>query len=288
MLVIGSGLGFYYQFQKGVSWDAPGTPASVSARPDRVASVVQSNQKNQARALAKKRAAPPLAVQPPAAIRVESESMSGGFESEVSNGSPAVIDRRDTLAQQVEDAYRDAVNLYQQGRLEESTGQFEIILSWVAEHYAARESLALVLVELGDLEAASSLLDEGLAMDPAHLPFAMLRARLSVEVGAVHEAIEILEAVSLDRFDVDHAAFLAALLQRRNEHSRSIALYSQVLEDEPHHAIWWMGLGISLEASRRFEDALKVYQTARAVGTLTGEPRTFVSRRIRALESQFR
>jgi MSHA biogenesis protein MshM len=287
VLVIGSGLGFYNQLGSGGSGSAPNSQMPVSAHPSQFPLVLAPDLEIQTRWLSEAIPALPSADKSPASTTVESERSPGGNESVVSSERPAALRRLDNVKTQAEDAYRKAVSFYQQGRLEESAGEFEISLSLVTEHHGARESLALILIQLGAIEAAISVLNEGLEIDPAHLPFAMLRARLSVELGAIDEAVGILEAVSLDDFDVDHAAFLAALLQRRNEHDRSIALYSQVLNSNPDRAIWWMGLGISLEAKRRSEDALKIYRTARAVGTLTGEPRAFVSRRIRTLEDEF-
>jgi MSHA biogenesis protein MshN len=289
VLVVGTGLGLYQQFQSAEKWSAQEFRAPVSAQPDSMISVGAPSLKSETRWRAAANSAAPSAVLPSEIASWESEPTYRSPESEAPKESPVVvIPRPATVTQQAEEAYREGVELHQLGRLEEAAGEFEIALSLASHHYAARESLGLTLVALDHFEAASALLEEGLVLKPDHLPFAMLRARLCVEMGAFDEAIEILEAVSLDRFDAEHAAFLAALLQRSNEHDRSIALYSQVLQAEPQRAIWWMGLGISLEASRRSEDALKVYRTARAVGTLGGEPRTFVARRIRALEDQSR
>jgi MSHA biogenesis protein MshN len=50
----------------------------------------------------------------------------------------------------------------------------------------------------------------------------------------------------------------------------------------PQNGIWWMGLGISLEAQQRRDDAMVAFQRAKASGSLSGELPAFVDKKLLA------
>ena len=61
----------------------------------------------------------------------------------------------------------------------------------------------------------------------------------------------------------------------------AIEEYQATVRLSPQTGIWWMGLGLSLEADGRTAEAREAYQKARASGTLSPELAAFVEQKLR-------
>jgi len=70
------------------------------------------------------------------------------------------------------------------------------------------------------------------------------------------------------RGSAEYAAFLAALLQREGKHEEAIGHFRTALRIRPNFRVWWVGLGISLQAANQPEAALDAYRRACAAGNL--------------------
>ena len=81
----------------------------------------------------------------------------------------------------------------------------------------------------------------------------------------------------------DYHAFLAGALQRQQRHREAAAEYLAALRSAPANGVWWMGMGISLQAEKRNSEALEAFQKAQASGVLSAELQAFVERQIRQL-----
>jgi MSHA biogenesis protein MshN len=82
-----------------------------------------------------------------------------------------------------------------------------------------------------------------------------------------------------------YQAFMAALLQRQNRHKEAITHYQIALQLSPSSGLWFMGLGISLQAVQRKEDALDAYKHAIETRSLSPELQAFVMQRMKELKS---
>ena len=84
--------------------------------------------------------------------------------------------------------------------------------------------------------------------------------------------------------DADYHAFDAALLQRLGRHKEAVAGYQAALKLAPRAALWWMGMGISLQADNRGAEALEAFRRAKSAGGLSPALLTFVDQRMKQLQ----
>jgi MSHA biogenesis protein MshN len=82
----------------------------------------------------------------------------------------------------------------------------------------------------------------------------------------------------------DYAAFLAALLQRQGRHDEAVEQFRSALRAKPTVGVWWIGLGMSLQALKRNAEAQDAYRRARANGNLHPELAAFAEQRIKQLQ----
>jgi MSHA biogenesis protein MshN len=84
--------------------------------------------------------------------------------------------------------------------------------------------------------------------------------------------------------DAEYHAFDAALLQRLGRNKEAVTGYQAALKLAPHAALWWMGMGISLQADNRDADALAAFQRAKSTGGLSPALVAFVDQRLKQLQ----
>lgn len=190
-----------------------------------------------------------------------------------------------TPQQRAENEYRRALGLLQQGRSTDAAAALEQALQLDARHAGARQALVGTLLDARRQDEALRRAREGLALDPAQPGLAMIVARIQLERGEVRAAIESLErGLPHGAERADYQAFLAALLQRDGRHKQAVEHYVLALQRAPDNGVWWMGMGISLQADQRAAEAQEAFRRARASGTLTPELQAFVESRLGQLQ----
>lgn len=157
-------------------------------------------------------------------------------------------------------------------------------LSKDAGHAKAAETLATLMIQQGQRDAASRILTAALEQSPTQARLAMLQARLFAEAGRDTEAVNILKIAQANG-DADYQALLGALQQRLGNHSQAAIAYRQALTSSPQRGVWWMGLGISLEQDQKSAEALDAYRNALRDTALETQVSNYVRARIAALDN---
>ncbi len=110
---------------------------------------------------------------------------------------------------------------------------------------------------------------------------AMNSARLQLAKGDLHGAIDTIERSLPEGSDrSDYQAFLAALLQRDEQHKRAIEHFLLAVKKSPQTGVLWLGLGISRQALQQLDEAQEAFKRAKETSTLTPELQAFVDLRL--------
>ena len=189
-----------------------------------------------------------------------------------------------TPQQQAENEYRKAGVSLQMGRQADAMTSLEQALKLDPKHAAARQTLVGLLLQAKRNDDAVRIAQDGLALDPSQTGLSMILARIQVEQGDIHTALATLErGLPTAGTRADYHAFMAALLQRDKRNKEAIDQYSIALGTTPQSGVWWMGLGISLQAENRLVDAKEAFSRAKATNSLTPELQAFVDQKLAQL-----
>ncbi len=191
---------------------------------------------------------------------------------------------RISLQQQAENEYRRSLQLQHQGLVSEALIGYENAIKLDPSHEPARLAMASMLIEMQRLDDAEKLMHEGLLANAQQTRLALLLARLQVERKESGAALETLQVSQQFAFrDGEYLSFHAALLQKMGRHQEAIGLFTKAVQLNPGNAVWQMGLGISLRAENRKEEARTAFQSALDSNRLSDELRNFVQQQLKSL-----
>jgi MSHA biogenesis protein MshN len=194
-------------------------------------------------------------------------------------------ERPPTARELADNEYRNAGGLLQQGRLAEAQVGFQAALSFLPEHHGARQGLVGLLVKAGQFGEAERFLQDGIRLSPEQSGFTVTLARLQVDRGDNAQAIATMQdGLRYAQGNPDYAAFLAALLQRQGRHDEAIEQFRSALRAKPAVGVWWIGLGMSLQALKRNAEAQDAYRRAGTAGNLHPELAAFAEQRLKQLQ----
>lgn len=178
--------------------------------------------------------------------------------------------------------YERAQSKLLSARIQEAISDLEAALEIDQRYLAARETLVAVLVENQRQSDAMRHLRRALALTPQQTGMAMLLARLQLEHGG--GSIDTLErSLPYAETNAEYRAMFASVLERDGRHREAADHYQAAVRLQPGNAVWWMGMGISLQADQRNAEAKVAFQRARDIGRLTPELQSFVERRLQQL-----
>lgn len=287
-----------------VATQKPATEKAVNSDAKQLRMAPATNQAAKAPALGTRVAAQPGAPivatavpqpAPPAAVQPVSQTASQPVSQPVANpeaapkarvdlapGKITKQDRPTSPRERAETEYRRATAALSQGRTDEAEEALRAALNEDPAFDAARQTFVGMLVEQKRVDEAKKLLQDYLTAKPSHLAFAMLLARLQIDRGDNTGAVATLSRTLPYAADnADFLGFAAALMQRAGRNAEAIEEYRAALRLRPDSAVWWMGLGISLQANEQKNDALDAYKRAQSGGALSPELQAFVEQRIK-------
>jgi MSHA biogenesis protein MshN len=186
--------------------------------------------------------------------------------------------------QRAENEFNKANQAVREGRTNDALAGYENALLADPTYKPARRAWAGLLVSLKRNNEAEPVLQRGLKRDIHDTGFAMMLARLQVERGDITLALETLQkTLPYAGEQADYQSFVAALQQRQGRHDEAIAHYQVAVKLAPGSGLWLMGMGISLQALQRKEEARDAYQRALATNSLSAQLQAYVQQKLNEL-----
>ncbi|KAB8050887.1 tetratricopeptide repeat protein [Janthinobacterium rivuli] len=197
--------------------------------------------------------------------------------------SERIIDGKQVTAQQrVENEYRRALAQLQDGRVSDAMLALQQTLQLDPRHQGARETLVRLLLEAQRPDEAARQLQLSLALDPKQPAQAMMLARLQLDkTGGGAVALDtLMRSLRYASDSGEYHAFLAGVLQREQRYRDASEHYQQALQTAPDNSVWWMGLGIALQADNHPTQARQAFERAKGLQTLSPQLQAFVERKL--------
>lgn len=184
-----------------------------------------------------------------------------------------------TPKQLSENTYRRGLASLQDGRLNAAMADLDRALEIDPRNDAARQTYVSLLLENRRPDDAIRQLRLALGIDPRQPGLAMVLARLQLERGG--PALEtLMTTLPYAANNADYQGFLAGVLQRAQRHAEAAQYYQAALKLAPLNGVWWMGLGISLQADQHKAEAREAFTRARTGNGITPELLAFIDRRL--------
>ena len=197
--------------------------------------------------------------------------------------SERILDGKQVTPQQrVENEYRRALGQLQDGRVSEALAGLQQTLQLDPRHQGARETLVRLLLEAQRPDDAARQLQLSLALDPKQPAQAMMLARLQLDKanGGAAALDTLMRSLPYAADNGDYRAFLAAVLQREQRYREAAEQYQLALQTAPDNSVWWMGLGIALQADNHPAQARQAFERAKGLQTLSPQLQAFVERKL--------
>jgi len=181
--------------------------------------------------------------------------------------------------------YALAVAVLRTGHGSVAEKHFTAALDADPAHENARQALVALKIDSGDIAAARTLLEQGLAQNPQQTRFAVVLARIYVEQGDYAGALRTLDAARTGLgAGADLHALRGAVLRQLNRPADAADAYRDALRIAPGAGALWIGLALSLEALGQLPEAAESFRRAAATGTLSADLRAQAETRARSLE----
>ncbi|WP_170285795.1 tetratricopeptide repeat protein [Propionivibrio limicola] len=198
-------------------------------------------------------------------------------------GKTVVIEKAESSSpkEKAEAEYRKSMTALNQGQTNDALELLRGALRLDASHVAARQWLVKLLLDARRLDEAVVLLQEGIALRPAQVGWAMTLARLQVERGSLADAWKTLESsLPAGGDNADYQGFAGHVLYKQGRSRDAIAHYQVATRLAPADGRWWLGLGLALEAEGKLPEARDMFLRARQTGKLGPDLTALVEQKV--------
>lgn len=180
-----------------------------------------------------------------------------------------------------EQSYQEALDLSHNGKQAAAVVILKKILLIAPESHDARQTLATIYLQRGEIQQALDLLNAGLNNTPKDIAFIQLSARALLSQGKPEQALELMQTISpAIQTAPDFYALLAVVQQRLGDFMFAAEIYQQLVSAYPGKGTWWVGLGISLQTVGQNNAAVQAYKQGISTKNLTPNMMAFAKTQV--------
>lgn len=166
-----------------------------------------------------------------------------------------------TLRQKSKQQYKQALALLNNNQYPQAKLKLSAIIEADPNFEPAIEVLIGMLIEAQQITEAHQLTDKSLQRFPQNLQFVEVKAELLLREGEVQQALNLLRSNMPAHISKapDYFNLMAVAFEKLNQLDKSGAIYQQLVQLRADKSAYWLGLALSLEASRQFNQAIGAY-----------------------------
>lgn len=200
------------------------------------------------------------------------------------NTNTAAVDKQvidETPRQRAQMLYRQAADLSAAGHANQAIDRALESVKADALDTDTRQFAVSLLYEQQRLTEAEALARQGLAMNPQQGRLAYLLARMLSDRGQHESALALLDQQA--KLGADGHGLRGGILSRSGDFKRASLDYQSAVAQQPDNSLWWLGLGVALEAQGQPQDARRVYAKAQSLGMDRADMAAFIDEKLRTL-----
>jgi predicted Zn-dependent protease len=183
------------------------------------------------------------------------------------------------------DPYQTALTEIGNHQLLLATETLQSILRTQPEDEHARAVLGILYIDRGSTEKATTLVTEGLNINPNSIPLNLIYAHLMLLKNEPQEALRILKTIQNTADNMPEYIELLAFTQSAlGNYQEAIEGYHFLLSEDPQNPRLLINLAISLEKAKQNENALLIYKQVNSNKNLSPELRAYVTQHLDTLE----
>ncbi len=183
-------------------------------------------------------------------------------------------------------ASAEAQQLIHRGSYQQAEQKLWPVVDGYSGAKESRVTLVTLLLGQQRYQLAEQQLDIGLKNYPQERRLLKLDARLSMAQGRLENARDSLLKLPINiSVDSEHVDLLAVIYQGLGDHQQALKLYHQLVLFDAEKSQWWVGLGVSMEASGQVSNARAAYLRASRLPIKNEALKQYISQRLAAISA---
>lgn len=181
----------------------------------------------------------------------------------VNSSSMAITEVRLSNTQLAKKRFKLGTQAEERGEQRDAIEYYREALLFSPQLHKAREHLAALYYGQGNLDQASTILKQGIALYPQKFDYLILLARVQQAAGEYIQALQNLSRIP-DGDILSRQKWIqeSSIGQKVRNYTLAEASYRKLLQTETTQSRWWMGLAYALDAQKKYEIAIEAYRQA--------------------------